>query len=228
MEIVYRTHKNFRVRSVEIVWKSKAFSTCSMVKIDDHWKTTISIPKGVYYYKFFINSLVYLNDPYANHYDFDEDGSLWSVLIVDKIGQRLFNVTQYSIEMKNYFMFNQIIKYSNVNIKEKKLFNKFLDNIISIRCDFANITGIHTLTLLWINPADEVFDISENILSQDDIVNNNVISVWFNLDLKNSRYNYLQGLWKVQLFVNGEFIMDDYFQLGHGAIYTNNGRIIIN
>ncbi len=227
MIISYKEHKNFMVESISIVWKNKVFPTRRMEKDNNMWIINETFPPGKYYYRFLINEGVYFNDPYANQYEIGEDGSLWSVLLIDNKGQRLYNAIQYSIELERCFMSNQITEYNDTNGKEKKIFNKLLDHMVSLRFDFINIIGIHSISLLWFNPYEEIFDISENILSQEDVEYGNPISVWFNLDLRSMEYALIQGLWKVRLFINGEFIIDDYFQLGQGTIYTNNGRVIL-
>jgi hypothetical protein len=45
---------------------------------------------------------------------------------------------------------------------------------------------------------------------------------------KNEIFRSQHGQWKALLLVDGDYALEEFFQLGQGSIYTNNGKMIIS
>lgn len=228
MKVSYTAPKNINVKSVKIIWKDKAFPDRYMMRTEKEWVVDIDIPNGNYYYRFVINDVVTVNDPVSDVVIPQNDTKLWSLMYMNQNGERQYYGTQNSIELSNYSMSNRVTQYDEVNVLDKKVFNMFLDEVVSIRYDFTHVVGNFMLTLVWINPDGEVFDTSESCIYEDKEDQDDIASVWFNMHLKNEEYDFALGVWKVVLFINGTCVTEEYFQLGKSSIYTNYGKYIMN
>lgn len=194
-----------------------------MKRIDDKWIWTTSIPTGEYKYKFFINNCIKLNDVSANMYSPDDNGELWSCLIINKDDLRLYNNTSYSVNIDDYALSSQI--YDGDIKVNKKDFNLALDKKVVSRFTFTNITGIHSVTVLWFDAAKNFFDYSENILFSSEEILDKPIVLWFWIDLQKRDVIYSEGIWTMKLFIDGEFALEDIFHIGKAARYSPTGNI---
>jgi len=194
-----------------------------MAKCDNTWKLSYDIEPGEHRYKFLINNNLKLNDPMANIYLPDENEELWSVIMVNDKNERLYNNTQYTVHIDKYNI-TSIIN-DDLNAVNKKNFNILLDEKVVTRFDFTNVTGLHTVTTAWYSPRGDLFQTTENNLfkpTEDD----KPIRMWFWMDLKNNTQKYPYGIWKIKLFIDGEFILEDQFNLSEANGYSSKGKIL--
>ncbi|MDD3420585.1 MAG: hypothetical protein PHE78_08355 [Candidatus Gastranaerophilales bacterium] len=190
-----------------------------MRKENGNWIVDLSFSEGEYYYRFLINDKLLINDPTANMYLPDENEMLWSVLMVNANGERLYNNEQYTVNIEGYNISNNIYE-SNLLPPNTKSFNRFIDTMIAIQFLFTLVTGLHTASVVWINPLGEILDVSENNLFNSDD-NDDKVEIWFCLDLQNREINYPNGEWTVKLLIDGEYILEDKFQVININIYAS-------
>ena len=192
-----------------------------MRKENNKWILDCNLPPGEHKYKFLINGELKLNDPTANIYFPDDDEELWSVIIINDQGQRLYNNTQYAVHMDKYNI-NSILNEEVV--ANKKNFNVLLDKKVVTRFEFTDVTGLHTVTTAWYTPKKELFQIAENNLFTPP-GENKPIKMWFWMDLEDKTRQYPCGVWTMKLFIDGEFILEDKFTLSETSSYSSQGEI---
>lgn len=217
MKLVCFETDSFKINSVEIVWKDRSTPPIKLIKEEACWATELELNEGHYLYRLFINESVLLNDPLANMYFPDEDNVLWSVLMVNSDGERLYNNEQYTVNIKEYIITDNI--HDNTIPRNKKIFIPPSDKIVATRFVFDNVTGIHTVSALWITPDNATFDICEDNLFANNTLSN--ITIWFYLNLHKNGVSYPHGIWKLKLFIDGEFILEDEFEIKHQPVFLN-------
>lgn len=191
-----------------------------MKKNDDGiWSVDVEINYGYYRYKYLIDSLFLLNDPFANMYIPGDNGELYSLLIINENGERIINTEEYNVHIKQYNICDRITE--GVCESNKKSFNQ-TDEKIVCRLEFTNVTGIHSTSMLWYKPNNEFYYIIENVLYASDDENNKPIIQWFWIDIKDGMP---PGKWKVKFYIDGAFIFEDYFIIKPRGYVFNNGRV---
>ena len=148
----------------------------------------------------------------------DENDVLWSVLMINSYKERLYNNQQYTVDIREYIFTDNI--YEDSLPQNKKVFIPPSDKMIATRFIFKNVTGLHTVSILWIMPDGEVFDICEDNLFSNDILLNET-TIWFYLNLHKNGVSYPLGIWKLKLFIDGDFILEDKFEIKHQPAFLN-------
>ncbi|EGO87646.1 hypothetical protein G8S49_01710 [Clostridium botulinum C] len=227
MEITFRYEEKdtLVIDSLSVIGKFNNYDSNKgkMIKNNNEWTFTCDLPTGEHPYKFLINNHLKLNDPSANIYLPDENEELWSVIIINDEGNRLYNNIQYTVHIDKYNI------CSNVNEEEtvvnKKSFNSLLDKKIVTRFKFTNITGLHAVTTAWYTPKGELFQITENNLFTSEGNEDKPVTLWFWMDLEDKTRKYPHGIWSMKLFIDGEFVLEDKFELLKGIAYSYQGKI---
>lgn len=192
-----------------------------MKKENNKWSYNCELPMGEHKYKFLINGEIKLNDPTANIYFPDDNEELWSVIIINDQGQRLYNNTQYTAHIDKYNI-NSILNEEVV--ANKKNFNILLDKKVVTRFEFTNVTGLHTVTVAWYTPDRNLFQITENNLFTPQ-GEGKPIKMWFWMDLEDETRKYPCGAWTIKLFIDGDFILEDKFTLSETSSYSSQGEM---
>lgn len=193
-----------------------------MVKQDNKWTISFDLPEGNHKYKFLINGQLKLNDPTANIYLPDDKEELWSTIIINDNNQRMYNNIQYTVHIEKYNIGSIITEEENsIN---KKNFNVLLDKKVVTRFKFTNVTGLHAVTTAWYTPKGELFQTTENNIFTPKGDEKPVVT-WFWMDLEDHSRKHPQGMWTMKLFIDGEFILEDKFELLEGTSYSAQGKI---
>ena len=89
----YEEDENVRIDSISVVGEFNEFNPDKgiMEKTGNVWNFDLELPFGEYKYKFFINQNLRLNDPEANLYMPDDNEELWSLIIINEEGIRLYS-----------------------------------------------------------------------------------------------------------------------------------------
>lgn len=185
-----------------------------MQKEGDIWWIDVEPHVGENYYKFLINDELELNDPYANIYFPNKDEELWSVMLIDKNGDRLYNPAEYVINLEDYAI-STVVTEENIPVN-KKNFNKKIDKKVVARFGFHGVTGAHEVTCLWYNPMGQLVEYAQNIIVED----TEAFYTWFWFDILEA---HQAGVWRLQLFIDGNFVLEDQFSICEAYIYTVNG-----
>ncbi|NLI89294.1 MAG: hypothetical protein GX366_02640 [Epulopiscium sp.] len=211
IKLQYQESKNLNINNISVIGDFNDFNPAKgqMEKLDDIWIFEGDLPEGKYKYRFLINDELELNDPLANMYYPDDNEKLWSVLMINEDGERLYNNKQYSVHIENYNINSTLNERENTN---KKTFNLLLDTKVVTRFEFTDISGIHSLTTAWYSPDGELFQVSEENLFKPE-GQQYPIKTWFWMDLDSKKRTIPKGLWTIKLFLNGEFILEDKFTI---------------
>lgn len=226
MEIIfeYEEKEYLAISTISVIGNFNNYDPIKgqMLKENNKWSFKCVLPPGEHYYKFLINGELRLNDSTANVYLPDDNEELWSVIMINEQDQRLYNNTQYTTHIEKYNI------TSNINEEEfvtnKKNFNMILDKKIVTRFQFTNVTGLHAVTTAWYTPKGELFQTTENNLFTPQ-ENNNPIMMWFWMDLEDDTRKYPHGTWTIKLFIDGEFILEDQFNLLEANSYSSQGQL---
>lgn len=196
-----------QIIKVDILWCDSTMNKIEMRKITKNkWVTEIEeLTKGTYTYRFLINGLFTLNDPNANIYEPDNEGKLWSVIVIDDEGRRLFNNEQYRVYINSIQITDDYYEDIDDSVFE---FSNDTSKQIVVRYEFTKITGAHTVSALWINSLGNIKAWSEEIIMPTDERN----LVWFGLNIANI-YEEESGEWNILLFIDGKYILDHSFLL---------------
>lgn len=225
VRLEYEETPYLKVSSISVIGSFNGYDADKnkMVKSDGIWYVDILLSKGEYRYKFFINDCLRLNDPSANVYLPDENEELWSAIMINESDERLYNNTQYKVNVENYNINSKV--YEDRMKENQKNFNLLIDKKVVTRFEFTNVTGLHSVTSVWCEPDGTLFDVSENVLFTPEGEENKPIIMWFWIDLNEENRTYKEGLWAMKLFIDGEFILEDIFNISKIAAYSSKGRV---
>ncbi|EDS77783.1 hypothetical protein [Clostridium massiliodielmoense] len=220
----YQNTEHLNIDKISVIGDFNNFNPSKghMIKENNVWTLNCNLPSGEHHYKFLINDSLELNDPTANIYMPREDDILWSLLIIDKNDNRLYNNTQYTVHIDKYNINSNVTDEDNIS--NKKNFNIILDKKVVTRFKFTNVTGLHEVTTAWYSPKGDLFQTTANNLfkKENDL---NPVTLWFWLDIDNMKFKNLLGNWTVKLFIDGEYILEDNFELLKGTSYSAQGKI---
>lgn len=226
MEIIfeYEEKEYVHVNTISVIGKFNNYDASKgrMIKKDNKWIFKCNLTEGEHPYKFLINGELKLNDPTANIYLPDEKEELWSIVMINENDERLYNNNQYTVHIDKYNIGSTINEEET--LPNKKTFNILIDKKIVTKFKFTNVTGVHSVTTAWYNPQGEIVQVTDNNLFKVED-NNDPEVLWFWMDLEDKNHNYFHGIWTVKLFIDGEFILEDKFELLEGMSYSAQGKI---
>lgn len=217
----YNNDENLDICSISLIGSFNDYNSSVniMKKVDDVWVCECDLKQGEHAYRFLVNDNLTLNDPFANMYYPDEEDKLWSIVVIDNKDERLYNNTQYSLNIDDYCLSSSM----NENNVIKKKFNEYVDDKIVARFDFTNVTGLHSATVVWYGPNGRIIQVTENnVFCPEGYLK--PIKLWFWLDLKDKSIQKNEGNWIIKLFIDGEYILEDDFQLSKTNIYSTKIR----
>lgn len=225
IRIVYEETLYLKVDSIAVIGSFNDYNANQgqMKKEDNKWFIDVFVRQGEHKYKFLLNEYIRINDSTANVYLPDEKDELWSVIIISKEDKRLFNNTQYTVNVENYNICNKLNDV--VTLKNKKNFNLSNDKKVVTRFEFTEVTGLHSVTAVWYSADGTLFDVSENILFTPEDEKVLPIIMWFWIDLNENNRLYPQGIWTMKLFIDGAFILEDNFIIGKTTTYSSKGNV---
>lgn len=220
----YKNTEHLNIDKISVIGNFNNFDPSKglMIKENNIWTLNCSLPSGEHYYKFLINDSLELNDPTANIYMPRENDILWSLIIIDENDNRLYNNNQYTVHIDKYNISSSIAEKED--LLNKKSFNIILDKKVVTRFKFTNVTGLHEVTTIWYSPKGDLIQTTANNLFTKEN-DSNPVTLWFWLDLENREYKHMLGNWTMKLFIDGEYILEDKFELLEGTSYSSQGKI---
>lgn len=209
------------IRSVSVIGSFNNYNenTDVLRKEDGIWTTTVELGPGEHYYRFLINGEIRLNDPDANLYLPHREEELWSVILINDNGERLYNNEQHQVTIEEYAV-SSTVTDAEIRVN-KKQFNLLTDKQIVVRFGFREITGLHTVTALWYDAGGQLCEIAENMLYAEDDPDDTVY-LWFWTDIGDGTVRYPQGAWTMKLFIDGSCILEDRYQVSRSFTYGRN------
>lgn len=178
-----------------------------MSKVQDGWIYEIELQPGEYRYKFLLNNELQLNDPYNNLLELDENQNIWSIIIINDQGQRLYNVHQNSVHIEEYLLSSTMAE----NDKMKKDYDMSYDKKVVARFHFRNITGLNVITAVWYTPSGKLFQFADNLLFAEN--ENERVTLWFWIEMRDVLDKIELGTWCLKLFIDGQYILEDLFTI---------------
>ena len=151
----------------------------------------------------------------------DHNDKIWSLLYVNNKGEQMFNTMPSTVNIEKYYMYNKIT--SEKLSGSKKNFNLTLDKEVCVKFEFTDIEGLHNGTVLWFNPFGELLKLEEHpiyVYGTDATE----IHLWSTLPL-DKKSKYPAKTWRMNLFINGDFILEDEFEVQHAISYSQLGRL---
>lgn len=221
----YEETQYLSIKSIAVIGDFNTFdaSKGEMKKEGDKWVLECIAEPGQHFYKYLINDGIKLNDPLANLYLPDDHGELWSVLMISEEDVRLYNNAEYTVHIEQYNISSNIHEGQVPN--NKKDFNLFIDKKVVTRFEFTSVTGLHSVTAIWFNALGEVFETSENHLYTPEGDEDKPLVIWFWINLEDSKRTYHHGLWTMKLFIDGQFVLEDKFNIGRISTYSSAGLL---
>lgn len=210
------------VRTVSVIGSFNNYDETAgiMRKEGNVWSAYVDLGPGEHYYKFLINHEIKLNDPNTNVYLPDKDEEeLWSAIIINEKGERLYNNEQYSVNIEDYAVCGTVTE-AEIGIS-KKNYNLLMDKRIAARFGFKEISGLHAVTAVWYNAKGQLHEVAENMLYADENPDD-MVYLWFWIDLGEAGVEYPEGMWTMKLFIDGRYILEDQYLLSRSITYTRN------
>ena len=206
----YRDNGPWFAENVSVIGSFNQFDPAQgqMTKTGGTWTLDRELPPGEYMYRFLVNGEIEFNDPYANIYYPDDNNKLYSVILVDKDGKRRYNNTEYTVHIDSYSISGEITRDAHDSVRKTYDLNR--DKQVVTRFGFSSVTGLHTVTAVWMSPDGKVFEYSENVLFTPEEDTRDPIYIWFWLSLERE---LLHGPWDIFLYIDGEFILEDTFDI---------------
>lgn len=206
MKIIFEEPDNgIHISSVKIIWNDDNLLPVMMTKslLSKEWSAELKdFAPGKYEYRFLINEEFTLNNPKANMYSPDRTQLLWSLLVIDKDGTQLFSNEENCVHIEGIQMNDDF--YDDIRNFQTE-FSTDISKQAVIRYTFTQVKGAHTVNVLWISPNNKISGWSESILIKPE-------TIWFGLDFS-SLADISSGKWSVHLFVDGEFILKNDFNV---------------
>lgn len=213
MELVYKKEQATNVFQVELVYiyNDKA-KTIQMEDKEYYWQAYIQLPDGEYLYKFILNNGIRINDPNAYGYAKWLNGETWSIL---KIHNGIPITKEYpKTEFVNFRVHNGIMGYGDRTIVYPR------NTRCYISFDLKNVCGVHSIMSLWYQPDGSLYHIEESTIDADININSNYSETfWVNLNQNTHPFKY--GIWMVEIYVDGEQKIREYFRVNQGVLQQN-------
>lgn len=208
----YADNDSFYIENIAVVGDFNNWDphTSIMELCDDGlWKVEVYLSPGQYRYKLLINDYILLNDPTSTLYVQDENGAMKSLIIINDDGTRMINVDTLPIEICAYHLSNDFIEAGAESLKHS--FIAYEDKNVVCKFGFKNVTGIHTVSVLWFAPGDIFYSLSESVLWRPEGEEYDIVTLWFWLDIHSQALT--TGEWTLKLFIDGAYILKDSFEL---------------
>ncbi len=174
----------------------------------DGWHFACTLPQGEYPYRFLINGELEVVDPYNGLHDIDSTDKLWSLLLIDANGDRLFNAVQQSVTVADYNL-SPVLSEASAPLQKHYTYQK--DKQVVACFTFENIVGIHVATVAWYTPDGKLHSYADNAFYEEKP--DATATVWFWLSTEEVAKGSTPGAWSLRLFLNGQWMLEDTFTI---------------
>lgn len=225
VKLAYENSTYFQINSMSVIGSFNQFNPVqgTMSKQNNQWIYEVDLLPGEYLYRLLVNNTFELNDPSANLYMPDEQDRLWSMVMINQNEERLFNPNNSSVVINNYWMFNRMT--DEMPTYSKKQFNLLMDKQVAICFEYVEVIGINTVTIIWYDPIGQIIALDEQALFVDLDKPSEVHQHWHLLPFDIVQDPILLGTWHYKLFVNGQYILEDHFEIQRGTSYSSTGHL---
>lgn len=207
----YEKKLHMSIDKISIIGSFNNFEADRDLLIEDNgiWSIDLNVDSGTYRYKYILDNYIRINDPYADEYISDEEGEVWSVVNIPSKDN--LNI-KGQIEFRDYVITNRVWNSFNT-VYMKKEIDVNHDKKVAVGIESENISGLHSMTVVWYRPDMLIHHIAEEALYVEEGDLNNAAETWFWIDLDEEDREYPLGIWRVSIFIDGEYIVEDAFEL---------------
>ncbi|MGX8796851.1 hypothetical protein ACR6HW_12330 [Fusibacter sp. JL298sf-3] len=219
----YENTEYFEIKTLSVIGSFNDYDPGRgrMTLEGNEWVYTFEVGPGEHLYRFWVNDAYELVDPEAGLFSVDDADKLWSLVLIDEQNQRLYNSEDSSVHVEQYFMYNKITNEALNG--SKKIFNLMFDQEVCVKFEFTDIVGLHNATIVWFSPFGDVLQVDEHpIFLEDETVSE--FHLWSALPIAEIGGQYAQKGWRVNLFINGSFVLEDMFDVHRSSGYSSLGK----
>ena len=120
-------------------------------------------------------------------------------------GNRLYNNEQYNVNVESVKLLKD---YRETSDEQTLIFSTYDTEHIVARYEFTNVTGVHTASVVWINPNGRISAWAEEMITHTDGSN----YVWFGLNTADMEQSD-SGEWRILLFIDGRYVLTNFFNV---------------
>lgn len=227
MEIIlkYLNDPNLNIKTASVMGSFNNYNPRfgKMTLEEDYWVYSLKGEPGEHPYRFLINGEMALIDPESGFFHVDEEDKLWSLLYVNAEGHRMYNTVASGLQIETYYMYNQVTQ--DTLTQNKKHFNATIDKEVCVKFEFTEVVGLHNASVAWFSPQGDLLQMEDYpvYLEGTDATE---VHLWSVLSLENIKKVYPIKGWRMNLIINGEFILEDVFEVQEGKGYSSQGKLI--
>ncbi|HOM02739.1 MAG TPA: glycoside hydrolase [Acetivibrio sp.] len=206
----YYSSNGFDIKSISIVGDFNNWDSSKNIlqRYDDKtWMTEIELLSGNYKYKFLINDNIFLNDPNALIYTYDDKGNTVSFISIGENNKRFVKAAPASLNIESYSFSVVDKELLSCESKERKCY-KDKHSGLAVKIGFTGITGLHTINAIWYSPNNEIYEIQESVLEDSEKIEDGKAEALFQININDDT---CEGEWKLQVFINGAYTLEDSF-----------------
>lgn len=210
----------------------------TLPKSERGWKYERVVPEGRHRYKFLINGELEINDPYAEDYELDADGNVWSVL---DINEKEKDNREYSLRIDDYVLFSRNLEEDEKIPENKKIYTLGTDDMVSARFGFTEVRGVHEVEVLWYMPDGRLYSYGTEALCGNESEENEEIYgnsssndksekkmyMWFYVPFEKVNRIEAEGTWRVKLVIDGNYVLEDTFKVQNGISYGRYANLSV-
>lgn len=173
-------------------------------------------------YKFVINGMIRLNDPYALKYVRDDNGEIWSVPNTDMpIQSRNISMNGYisineQININEYAVSDIITSKAGKSVKKKEF---VLDRPLNLyfRMNLSGVRSLHSITVIYFQPDGRIYYLEEGGIYADE-EDDCEVDIIFKKQISETEMRFAEGVWQIRAFLDGKSVIKDYFVLKKNII----------
>lgn len=207
---------------LEIISEKTGKKYIPMTREDDSFVCELDLsPSDIYRYIFVIDDNIRLIDWAAPFILPTEDGQIFSCIAINASGEILTYDFEPSIYVKDFNFCNDTVESGELIYK--RAFSR-RDEKVCVRIEYKDVIGFHQSSILWYKPNGEFFVQSSGIVWNDDERMDN-ITEWHYIQISDEMPT---GRWKVKFFIDGLYILEDYFVITPGVYGIESGILKTN
>lgn len=208
MNRIFRFDNMNKVNQVEIIYRyfdEDRYYRSDMKFIDNVWQTELSFVKDKIFYKYIVNGVIRLNDSNADEYYSEDDNEVWSVADLHTDSGTNEHIL-YDLKCKII----KAIPEKDVMYQDCRIFTYGKDKIISTYVEVKNISGIHSITVIWHQPDGNIYKVEEApIVVERSYVRDVNAGFWIKLD--DMQGDFYENVWMVSVYLDGKHMTKEYF-----------------
>lgn len=177
--------------------------------------------EGIVRYKFVINGIIRLNDPYALKYIRDDNGEIWSVPNTNMpIQSRNISMNGYigingQININEYSISNIITNKAGQSVQKKEFVCDRPLNLYFLM-NLSGVRSLHSITVIYFQPDGRIYYLEEGGIYADE--EDCDVDIILKKRISETEMRFAEGVWQIRAFLDGKSVIKDYFILKRNII----------